>query len=135
MTVSVAMRYKEGKKAMKSLIGGMSSFRMATFISVILVPIVSFMKPIMGVGSAITLLFQAYVCARIGISVQVKNVQKRLGKHKDITICDHVNLRIAPGELVAIIGGSGAVKSTLMNCISGYSKPTAREVLVNEVGL
>ena len=34
MTVSVAMRYKEGKKAMKSLIGGMSSFRMATFISV-----------------------------------------------------------------------------------------------------
>ena len=41
MTVSVAMRYKEGKKAMKSLIGGMSSFRMATFISVILVPIVS----------------------------------------------------------------------------------------------
>ncbi len=46
------------KKAMKSLIGGMSSFRMATFISVILVPIVSFMKPIMGVGSAITLLFQ-----------------------------------------------------------------------------
>lgn len=67
MTVSVAMRYKEGKKAMKSLIGGMSSFRMATFISVILVPIVSFMKPIMGVGSAITLLFQAYVCARIGM--------------------------------------------------------------------
>jgi ABC-type multidrug transport system ATPase subunit len=58
-----------------------------------------------------------------------------VGKHKDITICDHVNLRIAPGELVAIIGGSGAGKSTLMNCISGYSKPTAGEVLVNEVGL
>ncbi|MCQ4691413.1 hypothetical protein NE575_19495, partial [Clostridium sp. SL.3.18] len=67
MTVSVAMRYREGKKAMKSLIGGMSSFRMATFLSMILVPIVSFMKPIMGVGSAITLLFQAYVCARIGM--------------------------------------------------------------------
>ena len=43
------------------------SLRMATFLSVILVPIVSFMKPIMGVGSAITLLFQAYVCARIGM--------------------------------------------------------------------
>lgn len=50
MTVSVAMRYKEGKKAMKSLIGGMSSSRMATFISVILVPIVSFMKPNHGRG-------------------------------------------------------------------------------------
>lgn len=52
---------------MDSLIGGMSSFRMATFLSVILIPIVSFMRPIMGVGSAITLLFQAFVCTRIGM--------------------------------------------------------------------
>jgi Na+/melibiose symporter-like transporter len=72
------MRYKEGKKAMKSLIGGMSSFRMATFISVILVPIVSFMKPIMGVGSAITLLFQAYVCARIGMEYCQSNTDKSI---------------------------------------------------------
>lgn len=78
MTVSVAMRYREGKKAMKSLIGGMSSFRMATFISVILVPIVSFMKPIMGVGSAITLLFQAYVCARIGMEYCKSNTDKSI---------------------------------------------------------
>ena len=78
MTVSVAMRYREGKKAMKSLIGGMSSFRMATFLSVILVPIVSFMKPIMGVGSAITLLFQAYVCARIGMEYCKSNTDKSI---------------------------------------------------------
>lgn len=78
MTVSVAVRYKEGKKAMKSLIGGMSSFRMATFLSVILVPIVSFMKPIMGVGSAITLLFQAFVCARIGMEYCKSNMDKSI---------------------------------------------------------
>ncbi len=78
MTVSVAMRYREGKKAMKSLIGGMSSFRMATFLSVILVPIVSFMRPIMGVGSAITLLFQAYVCARIGMEYCKSNTDKSI---------------------------------------------------------
>ena len=78
MTVSVAVRYKEGKKAMKSLIGGMSSFRMATFLSVILVPIVSFMKPIMGVGSAITLLFQAYVCARIGMEYCKTNTDRSI---------------------------------------------------------
>lgn len=78
MTVSVAMRYREGKKAMKSLIGGMSSFRMATFLSVILVPVVSFMKPIMGVGSAITLLFQAYVCARIGMEYCRSNTDKSI---------------------------------------------------------
>ncbi len=78
MTVSVAMRYREGKKAMESLIGGMSSFRMATFLSVILVPVVSFMKPIMGVGSAITLLFQAYVCARIGMEYCKTNTDKSI---------------------------------------------------------
>lgn len=78
MTVSVAMRYREGKQAMKSLIGGMSSFRMATFLSVILVPVVSFMRPIMGVGSAITLLFQAYVCARIGMEYCKSNTDKSI---------------------------------------------------------
>lgn len=78
MTVSVAMRYREGEKAMKSLIGGMSSFRMATFLSVILIPIISFMKPIMGVGSAITLLFQAYVCARIGMEYCKSNTDKSI---------------------------------------------------------
>ena len=78
MTVSVAMRYREGEKAMKSLIGGMSAFRMATFLSVILIPIVSFMKPIMGVGSAITLLFQAYVCARIGMEYCKSNTDKSI---------------------------------------------------------
>ena len=78
MTVSVAMRYREGEKAMKSLIVGMSYFLMSTFLSVILIPIVSFMKPIMGVGSAITLLFQAYVCARIGMEYCKSNTDKSI---------------------------------------------------------
>ena len=67
MTVSVSIRYKEGKKAMKSLIGGMASFRIATFLSVLIIPVVSFFRPIFGVGSSITLMFQAFVCARIGM--------------------------------------------------------------------
>ena len=67
MTVSVSMRYREGKKAMKSLLGGMSSFRLATFLSVMIIPVVSFFRPIFGVGSSITLMFQAFVCARIGM--------------------------------------------------------------------
>lgn len=67
MTVSVSIRYQEGKKAMKSLLGGMSSFRLATFLSVMIIPVVSFFRPIFGVGSSITLLFQAFVCARIGM--------------------------------------------------------------------
>lgn len=67
MTVSVSMRYREGKEAMKSLIGGMSSFRIGSFFSVICIPIVLFMKPIFPVGASLTLLFQAFVCAKIGM--------------------------------------------------------------------
>ena len=52
---------------MKSLIGGMASFRIATFLSVLIIPVVSFFRPIFGVGSSITLMFQAFVCARIGM--------------------------------------------------------------------
>ena len=58
---------QEGKKAMKSLLGGMASFRLATFLSVLIIPVVSFFRPIFGVGSSITLMFQAFVCARIGM--------------------------------------------------------------------
>ena len=36
------------------------------------------MKPIMGVGSAITLLFQAYVCARIGMEYCQSNTDKSI---------------------------------------------------------
>lgn len=67
MTVSVSMRYKEGKAAMRSLLGGMAAFRLATFFSVICVPVVMFFKPLFPVGASITLVFQAFVCARIGM--------------------------------------------------------------------
>ena len=37
------------------------------FLSVLIIPVVSFFRPIFGVGSSITLMFQAFVCARIGM--------------------------------------------------------------------
>lgn len=78
MTVSVAIRYGEGKAAMKSLIGGMSSFRIGTFISVILIPVVAFMRPVFPVGASLTLLFQAFVCARIGMDYCHSNLDKSI---------------------------------------------------------
>lgn len=79
MTVSVSMRYKEGKKAMKSLLGGMGAFRLATFISVLIIPRVSFFRPVFAVASSITLLFQAFVCARIGIDYCKSDRDKMIG--------------------------------------------------------
>lgn len=76
-----------------------------------------------------------YSVSKSGISVEAHNIVKRVGKNKKLTICDNVSLKINPGELVAIVGGSGAGKSTIMNCISGYSAPTSGSVFVNDLDL
>lgn len=67
ITATVSLRYKEGRKSMDSLIGGMGTFRLGTFISVILIPVVSIMKPIFPVGIALTLLTQGFICTRLAM--------------------------------------------------------------------
>ena len=46
-------------------------------------------------------------------------------------ISNHITLSVDPCEFVAIIGGSGAGKSTFMNCISGYVKADSGSVFIN----
>ena len=52
-------------------------------------------------------------------------------KFKKRDISQHVNFSAAPGEFIAFVGGSGAGKSTFMKCISGVTKPTSGQVLIN----
>ena len=46
-----------------------------------------------------------------------------------------VNIGIYPGEFVAVVGKSGAGKTTLVNMITGVDHPTGGEVLVGEVNI
>lgn len=46
-----------------------------------------------------------------------------------------IDLQISAGESVAVLGKSGAGKTTLMNMISGLDRPTSGEVLVNGTAL
>ncbi len=61
-----------------------------------------------------------------GIRVDVVNVRKEVG---DKTLLHDVTLTVLPGELVAIVGGSGAGKTTLMDAMSGVRPATAGQVL------
>ncbi|CAN7402405.1 amino acid ABC transporter ATP-binding protein [Massilia sp. LjRoot122] len=51
--------------------------------------------------------------------IQIEGVAKRFGA---TTVLDGIDLRIAPGEVVSILGASGSGKSTLIRCINGLEK-------------
>ena len=78
----------------------------------------------------------SYCSYNSGISIDVVNVEIERGKGKERFVTEHdVNINIRPGELIAIVGGSGAGKSTIMNCMSGYIKPKRGKVYINGVDL
>jgi capsular polysaccharide transport system ATP-binding protein len=61
--------------------------------------------------------------------IQITNVVKRYHTREgESTVLDHINLRIAPGEKVGILGRNGAGKSTLIRLISGAERPTSGSI-------
>lgn len=51
--------------------------------------------------------------------IHIEGVGKSFGQTK---VLDGVDLRVAPGEVVSILGASGSGKSTLIRCINGLEK-------------
>ena len=78
----------------------------------------------------------SYCIYKTGITVDASDVViERKQSSKKIITCNHVNLNIRPGELVSIIGGSGAGKSTILNALCGYLKPANGSVYINGADL
>lgn len=71
----------------------------------------------------------------LSISHLTKEVMdyERVGKRK--TILNDVSVDIQSAELVAVLGTSGAGKSTFLNCINGYEEATTGQVLINNVDM
>jgi ABC-type multidrug transport system fused ATPase/permease subunit len=50
---------------------------------------------------------------------------------EDVTVLNDINLRIAPGERVALVGASGAGKSTIASLLLRFHDPVAGEVSID----
>ena len=60
------------------------------------------------------------------MSIEIRNLNKRFGA---TVVCDHLNLDIPAGELVALLGPSGSGKTTLLRIIAGLEVPDSGHVL------
>jgi putative ABC transport system ATP-binding protein len=63
--------------------------------------------------------------------IELRRVVKQYqGKAGAVTALKGIDLRVSAGEFVAVLGKSGAGKTTLVNVISGIDRPTSGEVRV-----
>ncbi|ATX70794.1 sugar ABC transporter ATP-binding protein [Spiroplasma clarkii] len=58
--------------------------------------------------------------------ITLKNIKKNFG---NVQALNNVNLRVFPGQVMAILGENGAGKSTLMNILSGVHKRSSGQIL------
>ena len=58
----------------------------------------------------------------------VKGLSKNFG---GVTALNDINFSIAKGEVLGVIGPNGSGKTTLINCITGFIKASAGEIIFN----
>ena len=66
------------------------------------------------------------------LTLELRGVDKRYHKDgKDVVVLDDVSFSAKSGELVAIVGESGAGKTTLIKLITGIDTINGGEIVVN----
>jgi len=60
------------------------------------------------------------------VVLETKNLEKRFGA---VTAAQNINTQIAENEVLGVIGSNGAGKTTFVNMVTGYLKPSSGEIL------
>ncbi|MEO7653944.1 MAG: ATP-binding cassette domain-containing protein, partial [Bryobacteraceae bacterium] len=63
--------------------------------------------------------------------IQLRKVEKAFDGRRRVMALAGIDLHIARGEMVSIVGPSGSGKSTLLNLIGGLDHPTSGEILID----
>ncbi|SHF09914.1 Permease family protein [Desulfofundulus australicus DSM 11792] len=117
MTVVTYERWKNGRAAMDSSIGGVGSFRFGTLTGYFILPIVSLVRPILPVALSLTMLIQGFVSLYVGVK-ESRNI-------KDLGIAGIVGgMLLAKGAAYAF--GAGIIMCLLVygrNFFHGDSTP------------
>lgn len=96
-------------------------------------------KDIIHIAGAVFILTEGkilYQSVISGVSLRLENVSKIVGHGSDRhAILNHVSCEIGSNEFVAIIGGSGAGKTTVMNAMSGFDGKISGTVFCNGIDL
>ena len=65
--------------------------------------------------------------------ILINGLKKRYGKGETaVDALRGVDMRVAPGEVVGLIGPSGSGKSTLLKCLGAVIEPTAGRMMLGE---
>jgi putative ABC transport system ATP-binding protein len=67
--------------------------------------------------------------------IQLRGVSKQFAGKRRVTALERVDLAIARGGMVSIVGPSGSGKSTLLNLIGGLDRPSEGEIEIDGAAL
>jgi putative ABC transport system ATP-binding protein len=67
--------------------------------------------------------------------IRITNLTKEYNGKRKVVALAGVNLQIAKGEMVSLVGPSGSGKSTLLNLIGALDKPTSGEITLDGIRL
>jgi lipoprotein-releasing system ATP-binding protein len=67
------------------------------------------------------------------VSIRTSELEKRYKSgDNDLVIFENLNLRVDPGERVALVGESGAGKSTLLHLLGGLDRPSRGKIFFGD---
>lgn len=68
-----------------------------------------------------------------GKGIRIENLKKRYGTgNTAVDALKEVNMEVAPGEVVGLIGPSGSGKSTLLKCLGAVIDPSAGRMILGD---
>lgn len=85
--LTITERYKRGYKTMRSFWGGVCTFRASTVIAVLILPLVTLIKPAFAIFFGITMAVQCYACGNIGMRMASKATDRGIACIMAAVLC------------------------------------------------